>query len=93
MDDSTVACWGDNTQGQLGQGPAGPDSSATPLFVKKAANALLPYTDAVMAGGETTCVLRLASQKPLACWGRNDYGQAGQPSSMPIVSYAMSMSL
>jgi hypothetical protein len=93
MEGGTVLCWGDNTNGQLAQGDSGPDHSATPLVVKKNPKGeALPNSDAVAAGGDTTCVRRPASALPMACWGRNDYGQAGQPASKPIVYYATPMS-
>jgi alpha-tubulin suppressor-like RCC1 family protein len=75
--DSRVWCWGDNSQGQLGQGGSG-QQSATPQVVQKAPGHNLAYVVAIAAGGQTTCA-KLFDDKRVWCWGANDYGQAGQP--------------
>ncbi|HEY8086764.1 MAG TPA: hypothetical protein VIF09_02945 [Polyangiaceae bacterium] len=90
---NSVRCWGDNTWGQLGQGPLGPPSSATPVIVERiyqGAPSGLPNVQHVAAGGQTTCVVRFGD--PLvSCWGANNWGQAGQSPSN-AVSFATPMS-
>jgi serine/threonine-protein kinase len=81
-----VYCWGDNSSSQLGVGPNGPSSSATPLIVQKAAGHNLTDVESIAAGGQTTCVT-LRDDPHVWCWGANDYGQAGQPGG-GTVAYA-----
>lgn len=66
-DDGAVWCWGQNAEGELGDG----------TFVSRATPQPSLVTDAVdLASGEdTTCaILRDGS---LVCWGLNDLGQVG----------------
>lgn len=64
-----VQCWGDNNQGQLGNGTTS-GRTATPAPVAGA----FSYK-AVGAGREFTCALT-ADGVP-QCWGHNDWGQLG----------------
>jgi len=79
LDDFTIKCWGDNTDGQLGQGDTtnrGDDPGEM--------GDNLPAIDlgggrtavAVGSGISHTCAL-LANQR-VKCWGDNSYGQSGQ---------------
>jgi alpha-tubulin suppressor-like RCC1 family protein len=66
--DSTVLCWGDNYDGQLGNGTT--TSSAVPVTVSGITTA------AAIAGGRSyTCVI--LTDGSIRCWGRNYYGQLG----------------
>jgi alpha-tubulin suppressor-like RCC1 family protein len=62
-------CWGGDSVGQLGNGSAGPSTTAVPVAGG--------HTDwvAVDAGGYTTCALRRTGR--LYCWGFDDVGQLG----------------
>jgi alpha-tubulin suppressor-like RCC1 family protein len=77
--DGTVACWGDDTDGELGRGGSAAQNPA-------AAPAALTSVGAVTAGAHHTCAA-LASSGLAYCWGRNDAGQLGASSpataSMP----------
>jgi alpha-tubulin suppressor-like RCC1 family protein len=64
----SVECWGDNSQGQLGNGTT--TSSAVPTAV-----ASLSHVVRIAANYEQTCAL-LDSGKAY-CWGLNDFGQMG----------------
>jgi alpha-tubulin suppressor-like RCC1 family protein len=64
----TVACWGNNTFGQIGGGSSG-DASA-PVEVPGIAGAT-----AIAAGTWFTCALR--GNGTVACWGSNQFGQLG----------------
>jgi alpha-tubulin suppressor-like RCC1 family protein len=66
-----MACWGNNSQGQLGD-PAVRTDIATPVDI-----ALGVAT--IDAGEESTCAM-LADHR-LACWGGNGYGQLGNGST------------
>jgi alpha-tubulin suppressor-like RCC1 family protein len=67
----TVACWGDNSLGQLGTGVASTTPSAAPV-------AVAGITDAkeVATGRGYTCVLRAGGE--LRCFGRGIEGELGQ---------------
>jgi alpha-tubulin suppressor-like RCC1 family protein len=60
-----VACWGLNTQGQLGDGTTAQES-LVPVLVSNLA-------DAVDVAG--TCAVRASGE--VLCWGVNDYGEVG----------------
>ena len=66
-----VACFGNNSQGQLG------DPAVT--IAKAAANHLMLGVSTIEAGEESTCAM-LADHR-LACWGGNGYGQLGNGST------------
>lgn len=68
-----IRCWGDNRSGQLGAA-ATLDSSAAPHLVAGG----LSFT-AVAAGSHSTCAI--ATDGAAYCWGANDAGQLGAPSS------------
>lgn len=69
--DSTLWCWGANTDGQLGNGSQTP--SDAPVAVAGAAT----WTS-VTAGTAHTCGVKV--DKTLWCWGRNTTGQLGNSS-------------
>ena len=64
-----VACWGDNTNGQLGTGTT--VSSPTPVGVA----GLTVAATAISAGDEFACALLVGGGA--ACWGGNVYGNLG----------------
>jgi alpha-tubulin suppressor-like RCC1 family protein len=72
----TIACWGANDSGQIGDGTMG-DNKLTPVNVPNLANVV-----AIAAGVAHTCAV-LASGTA-RCWGLNAFGQLGSntPSSI-----------
>ena len=76
LQNGTVQCWGQNDQGQLGNGTMDPSAptvaprNATPVTVSDINNAI-----AVSAGGWHTCAL--LQNGTVRCWGQNDFGQLG----------------
>jgi alpha-tubulin suppressor-like RCC1 family protein len=68
--DTTVACWGGNSKGQLGVGAGGLNLQAYPSPVM----GLQGVVD-IDLGGEFTCASR--EDGSLYCWGANDHGQLG----------------
>jgi alpha-tubulin suppressor-like RCC1 family protein len=82
-DTNQVRCWGDVSQGQLGNNatdgsiPSSPDNLET----------LIPSSDAIehiAAGQDHTCLLHNQGQT-MTCWGgRNEFGQLGKPPNAGI---------
>ncbi|MCG8555660.1 MAG: hypothetical protein MJD61_10295, partial [Proteobacteria bacterium] len=68
-----VKCWGDNGNGQLGDGSM--TDRATPVT----ANAIMDPVEIVL-GGRHTCA-RLSTGR-VTCWGYNPYGQLGDGTTM-----------
>ncbi len=68
----TLACWGGNTDGQLGDGTT--TNRSVPVAVTGGALAGQTVV-AVSAGNAFTCVLTGSGN--VACWGRNTSGQLG----------------
>lgn len=65
----TLACWGFNLVGQLGDG-AKDGISLLPVTVGRVTNVI-----DVAAGGDHACAVR--SDGHVLCWGGNDFGQLG----------------
>jgi alpha-tubulin suppressor-like RCC1 family protein len=80
--DSTVACWGDNTFGQLGNNSNNP--AVTPVTVDAGTVRFV----SVASGGRHACALTPEGQA--YCWGDNSEGQLGDgttaPSNVPVPS-------
>lgn len=78
LDNNTVKCWGDNTNGQLGQGNTTAVGDGSGNAVSSLAAIDLGTTTAVSsiaAGDNFSCAL-FADGK-VKCWGKNDVGQLG----------------
>jgi len=69
--DGTVACWGDNDRGQLGDGTSSPRSAPVAVAIPGTIVALV-------TGSAHSCALR--STGLVYCWGANDHGQLGDGS-------------
>jgi hypothetical protein len=79
-----VACWGSNSYGQLGDGSS-VSSSATPVLVKTAANALLSGVTAIASAGIFHCGLRAGE---IWCWGSRPPDNNQLNPASPPVAYA-----
>ncbi|MFH1173689.1 MAG: LamG-like jellyroll fold domain-containing protein, partial [archaeon] len=66
--DSRVLCWGDNDNGQLGNG------NTTNMWTPTPINDTTPYIS-IYGGRVHTCAIRNDSR--VLCWGQNNVGQAG----------------
>jgi alpha-tubulin suppressor-like RCC1 family protein len=74
-----VDCWGENENGQLGDG--GTSDSSTPVEVEGVGGSgTLAGVKAITAGGKDTCAL--TSGGGVDCWGGNASGQLGDGSTM-----------
>ena len=74
--DGSVWCWGSNASGELGRAVTG-DSDASAYAVRVVLP--LPATRLSASPGLTHCAVLADSS--VACWGRNDFAQAGAPSA------------
>jgi alpha-tubulin suppressor-like RCC1 family protein len=73
----TVWCWGQNTDGQLGNGTTSP--SAAPVQVSS-----LTGVTAIAAGTTHACALK--RDGTVWCWGKNDYAQLAKPTVLAAMS-------
>jgi alpha-tubulin suppressor-like RCC1 family protein len=73
----TFSCWGSNSGGQLGTGDEGQLEAALP----GALTTLPAEIDAVESGAYHTCALLRTGK--VHCWGSNEHGECGLPSSAP----------
>jgi alpha-tubulin suppressor-like RCC1 family protein len=69
MSNGSVYCWGDNTNGQLGNGTTEPSQIATPVV------GLTEGVTALSVGTNYACAL--LADETVDCWGSNDVGQLG----------------
>lgn len=76
----TVACWGGNSDGQLGDGTTA--NRTTPVAVTGGTLAGAAVVE-IAAGNAFTCALTAANK--VACWGRNSSGQLGDDSTTSSV--------
>jgi alpha-tubulin suppressor-like RCC1 family protein len=77
LQNGTVYCWGQNFNGQLGQGEVGYQTtfSVVPVAVK----GLEDEVQQLVVGGNHSCVLHSGS---VSCWGDNRHGQLGDGSDV-----------
>ncbi len=76
----SVACWGRNEAGQLGNGAADPDAGSMPATPAPTVVAGLDGVSAIAAGERHACAVRSGV---VWCWGSNDSGQLGDP-NLPL---------
>jgi alpha-tubulin suppressor-like RCC1 family protein len=78
--DGSVACWGKNDHGQLGNGGTG-DAAAAVAVVDDHGKPITGVT-AIAAGAAHTCALR--ADKTVLCWGDDSAGQLGHGGSASV---------
>ncbi|MBN1773698.1 MAG: hypothetical protein JXB32_20715 [Deltaproteobacteria bacterium] len=78
---STVKCWGDNNQGEVGVG--------TPAWRSSPALTVPGYANALGSGAVHACAQVLNPFGPLMsglfCWGSNSFGQLGVPAGPDVL--------
>ena len=72
------SCWGSNSGGQLGRG----DEAVIEARLPGALRALPADVQAIAAGAYHTCALLATGG--VMCWGSNNQGECGVPSSAPL---------
>lgn len=94
LSDSTVSCWGENGNGQLGNGKL--EMSSVPVLVVANASSQAPLKPVthLAAGPYHACAVMQNGTS--FCWGRNSWGQLGngktEDSSAPVqtaISYGV----
>jgi len=85
--DGTVAAWGDNSNGQLGNNST--NNSSVPVLVNTTSgiSALYGKTVTSVTAGQYHS-LALCSDGTVAAWGYNDYGQLGNNSTWSELYYS-----
>ena len=80
LSDKTIACWGLNKSGQLG------DTTVNDAAVPRLVGGSLPLTDVadIAAGGGHSCAIVALGK--LKCWGSDSFGQLGGISFGPFIS-------
>jgi alpha-tubulin suppressor-like RCC1 family protein len=73
---NSIACWGDNTNGELGNPYEFMASTVTPAPVIFPDGRKLTYLAGISGGDGFTCGLLVADDS-VACWGSDIYGQLG----------------
>lgn len=73
--DGTVWCWGDASQGQLGNGQSGSDDHRTKAVQVRRGSGHLTGIVHIGTSGGHTCALSAAGS--VWCWGRAERGQVG----------------
>jgi alpha-tubulin suppressor-like RCC1 family protein len=71
----TVQCWGDGSMGQLG------DERAQPLWNRPSTTVYGISSATDLVSGEYHTCVRQPGSRALMCWGTNDHGELGYPSS------------
>lgn len=67
LDDGTVACWGDNSSGQLGDGTKTPSLVPSPVVTSASSRHRLDAVVSVASGELGSCALR--ANGDVYCWG------------------------
>jgi hypothetical protein len=77
MSDSSysLACWGDNTNGQVGNGTPGGHVDNPSFVIDSVGGGTLQNVTAVAVGKSHVCALK--SSGSVFCWGDNAFGQVG----------------
>lgn len=73
---SRVSCWGDNSEGQLGDGSRNDTVGPVPVAISTAVNQ-------VVTSRMHSCALESDTPYRLFCWGNNAYGQLGDGTTTP----------
>jgi alpha-tubulin suppressor-like RCC1 family protein/outer membrane protein OmpA-like peptidoglycan-associated protein len=69
-----VKCWGDNANGQMGNG-TNPTDVLVPTAIPNNGSFVNSGANTIVAGGQTACFV--SSSLIVWCWGANDAGQVG----------------
>jgi alpha-tubulin suppressor-like RCC1 family protein len=82
LTDGTVACWGSNQAGQLGQ-QLTITGSSTPMIVRGPAGTSGPLSGVIDIAAGTVHTCALVVNQGVFCWGDNTFGQLGTQPTNP----------
>ena len=77
--DGTVSCWGNGSNGQLGDGTSTSKNYPVGVISGQDSSDLLSSIVQVSSGGGHTCALK--SDGTVSCWGNGNYGELGDGTS------------
>ena len=77
LTDNSVACWGFNQQGEVGNTGATSELVESPVPVVVSGPLLVIAPDGLVAGATHYCALM--GDSSIACWGQNSFGELGNP--------------
>jgi alpha-tubulin suppressor-like RCC1 family protein len=84
LDDTSVACWGFNLAGELGNNTYADSLSPVAVTIDIPAHPKLSGIRNVTANGLHSCAT-FASTSQVACWGNNVQGQLGDPAVTYVI--------
>lgn len=87
----TVACWGNNSDGQLGDGSTETRNSAVTVEIPNPTDAPLTNIQQVSVGAAFTCAT--SKSGAIVCWGKNTDGQLGDTTNMDSSTAATQVKL
>jgi alpha-tubulin suppressor-like RCC1 family protein len=79
--DATVACWGSNESGELGNNTAALKQTGTPQTVMTEQGAVLGNVLVLRSGQSHSCAIVADGQNSVYCWGHNGYTQVSPVAS------------
>ena len=92
LDDTSVACWGFNWTGELGDGTYSDSVSPVAVVSSTSGHPKLTGIESVSANGVHTCA-RYGTTWMTTCWGNNSQGQLGNPAAGLTSSGAVDVAL
>ncbi len=83
LDNNAATCWGDNSQGQLGDGKSGAGNGQTKPPTTPIDLGLGRTAKALSLGISHTCAI--LDNDTIKCWGKNNVGQASDEMENPLL--------
>ena len=81
LTDTTVACWGNNSDGQLGNNSVPHTAVPVAVYLPGSSRHKLSNIIDIAASGYFTCALQ--NTGAVYCWGKNEYGSLGNGTTDP----------
>ena len=77
LSDGTEMCWGENVQGELGDGTVQNETVATSVLDERGSPLTNALSNGVSKSGTALHNCAILGDGSLRCWGWNDNGQVG----------------